>query len=146
MKTNRLMRTSPYMRSIRRPDRLLTRTDRPLQNECNIWHGFLNCPIPTADDTPSTSGGEGKPAVLTTCNYDRSNDRNTTFSTIIIASNSAITHLFKIFNLKEDAMVCRRGIRWRHYESFRSGTDRKSVRCQALKRKKCCGVMMHFCA
>ena len=117
MKTNRLMMESvPYKGECRIDFSfdLPPRTDRPLQNECNIWHGFLNCPIPTADDTASTSGGEGKPAVLTTCNYDRSIDRNTTFSTITIASSIAITHFFKIFKLKEDAMDCRRGIRWRH--------------------------------
>ena len=101
MKTNRLMMESvPYKGECRIDFSfdLPPRTDRPLQNECNIWHGFLNRPITPADHTSSRRGGAGKPAVLTTRNYDRncnrSIDRSTTFSTITIASSIAITQLF----------------------------------------------------
>ena len=97
MKTNRLMMESvPYKGECRIDFSfdLPPRTDRPLQNECNIRHGFLNRPITPADHTSSRRGGAGKPAVLTTRNYDRSIDRNTTFSTITIASSIAITHFF----------------------------------------------------
>ena len=126
MRTNRLMTGSVrYKGSCQAGDQpecridfspgLHPRTDRPIENGCNVWHGFLNSPIPIAGHMPATSGGEGKPAVLTTRNYNCSIDRNTTFSTITIASSIAITHLFKIFKLKEDALDSRRGIRWRHY-------------------------------
>ena len=57
----------------------------------------------------------GKPVVPTTRNYACNIDRNTIFSTIIIASNIASTYLFLDGLTKEDALDLRRGTRWRHY-------------------------------